>query len=343
MTTKPLLKNLAKLPRLNDLFVWCDYIELRCLVHPDKVFSRSDLMETQEEMADTRDDADEIEDEQLAEDMGIDYNDVRDDGLLSSNPLKQDRLHRITYDRFLHLQSREKNFGEDLYPFVIDEELQTISMKDNMTAWQMLYVQLLLSSALRYCENTRSNELTGSFESVSLEIFKCLMPRGWEIHSFGKDHASRYTGHLFEKLSKLAEDVRGKLTLEKKHFHSRDYGDGGLDLVAWHPMSDERPNIPIAFGQCGCTAEDFENKMLQASPAKLGSHLIVGHIWANYYFMPHAMLSNDGKEWLRYSDFGGAIVIDRSRILKLAHQYGLQATNLFQQEVVDEVMETSFL
>ncbi len=115
-----------------------------------------------------------------------------------------------------------------------------------------------------------------------------------------------------------------------------------MDLVAWHPMSDDRNLVPMAFAQCGCTAEEFGMKMLEASPGKLALHLKVGYEWASYYFMPQSMLTNDGKDWLKYSDFARAIVVDRFRIIKIAKQYEINVREIMKSETIQEALETSF-
>lgn len=342
MMNNGILTKLDSLPRLPDVFVWSDYIELRCLVHPDKAFSRSDLMETQEEMTDTRDDADDISDEEYAYDLGIKVDDFQHDDMYQSTPAKNDRLQQKTYERFVHLQSRLRYYGDELYPFYFDEELQSIHLRQELNDWHYFYLQLLISSALRYCPRSRRHELTGPFEEISYAIFKCLMPDGWVVHQFGKDKSSRYEGHLYDKLSLLAQDVWGKLDTKRSHFNERDRGDGGLDLVAWHPMSDDRNLVPMAFAQCGCTAEEFGMKMLEASPGKLALHLKVGYEWASYYFMPQSMLTNDGKDWLKYSDFARAIVVDRFRIIKIAKQYEINVREIMKSETIQEALETSF-
>lgn len=342
MMTNRLLRNLSSPPRLSDVFVWCDYIELRCLTHPDKTFSRSDLMETQEEMSDTREDANEIDDIEYASDFNLTSGESDENFFHQSVQAKGDRLYRITHDRFIHLSCRSRIFEDELYPFCLDDELQSISLKKELTSHHYLYLQLLISSTLRYCNRSRAKDLTGPFEEISLAIFKCLMPEGWEVFPFGKNKSSRYSGHLYDKLSKLADDIRGRLVTGKESFHEKDHGDGGLDLVAWHPMLDDRPLIPMAFAQCGCTPEEFEIKMLQASPVKLKPHLSVGHEWANYYFMPHSMHKSNDDEWQRYSDFGSAIVVDRLRIMRLALYYNVEVDELINMDVVEEALEESF-
>lgn len=329
---KPILDNLAEYPRLNDIFIWSDYVEIRCLVHPDGSFSRSGLSETTEEMEEVVGDIDLEEPEEDLEDGEIDDFD--------SPPEKQDKASRKAAEVFSHIRVRSKLFGDELYPFVVDEDAKSISLKEELTEWHYAYIQLLLSSALRYVPHTRRQEVTDKFEMVSHQIFKQLMPNGWEVHQFGKNSSTRYTGHLFDKLTALAQDVRGHIVCLRKDFDDNDRGDGGLDLVAWHPMGDTRRSMPIAFAQCGCTADSYGPKTLDASPAMLGGKIAVAHTWANYYFMPQAL--HDGSDWIGFKKFGNAIVLDRFRIIKLAHQYAVSTSMLYAPALITEARALSY-
>lgn len=344
MMNDSFLDNLSSFPRLQDTFVWCDYIELRCLVHPDKTFSRSDLNETQEEMGEICNDSLELENEEYAEDADLSLQQFAADDYLSSRPMKDDRRHQRTAERYQHLNIRSVLYG-DCYPFFLDEDLQSIHLKDDLTPLNLLYLQLMLSSLLRYCKRSRRQEITDVFENISYRVFCCLLPHGWEVHQFGKSVSERYTGHLFDKLTHLAEDVRGTLSKHttRESFSRYNSGDGGLDLVAWHPMFDNRPQIPIAFAQCGCTPDEFDAKMLESSPGKLGNHLHVGHDWQSYYFMPQSMQQGPTDGWFRFSDFGKSIVLDRLRILRFVSFYDLDPMDLDSYEKPQEAKQMSFV
>ena len=142
-------------------------------------------------------------------------------------------------------------------------------------------------------------------------------------------------------MSIAQKDVRGYLRLTRQDFPKNDAGDGGLDLVAWHDLKDARDHIPIAFAQCGCTADGWPNKMLEASPAKLGKKLITGHDWATYYFMPLDLTDErDGQmHWQEWRAVNGAIVIDRLRLLRLADSDVLAGSNLLAISSIDEAMQ----
>mgnify|MGYP004061478339 CR=1 FL=1 len=328
--TDSILQGLSKTPSKTDFFIWCDYIELYCLSHMDKAVSVDNLLETRQEMADTQQDALVIEREDYA-----DGEDAGDEPLAKA----EDRQSRAMADRFRYLAFRQRVFGEDLYPFVV--EGRYIYLKEDLSEWHFLYLQLLISSSLSYCPKKRWSQITESFEDISYNVFRSIMPDGWEVYKFGKQQVTRYQGHIYDKLLKLAEDVRGRLDVERDDFHVSDSGDSGLDLVAWHPMEDQRPAIPIAFAQCGCSTRDFEFKMLEASPSKLGAHLKVVHEWANYYFMPQAMCKQ-GNGWERYSDFGRSIVVDRVRVMKLLRRYNVDIDDVLETELVEEARSLAY-
>ena len=76
----------------------------------------------------------------------------------------------------------------------------------------------------------------------------------------------------------IAHDIRCAPNFEAKDFKPTDTGDGGIDLIAWHPMEDQREGIPLAFAQCGCSTTDWTFKQLEASPAAHRHHLPVMHV-----------------------------------------------------------------
>ena len=315
---------------------WCDYIELRCMTHVDHRFSRDALAEALKESEEVSgDDSDIDPDRFIMSEENENYEEV-----IELEAEKNDRDESFSATYFKHLRWRSTTFGSD-WPFVIDEHAREISIKPTLEISHYFYLHLLLSSLLKYCPNKRRKTYTGSFEEISLTIFRRLMPQGSEVHSFGAAHSKRYTGHLFERLTKLTADVRGNLLLTRQDFPKNDAGDGGLDLVAWNDLKDTRDHIPIALAQCGCTADGWPNKMLEASPAKLGKKLITGHDWATYYFMPLDLTDErDGTMcWQEWRDINGAIVIDRLRLIRLADYVALDKNNLLAKSAINEALK----
>lgn len=317
----PILENLTTPPKAGKekFYRWCDYIELRCITHTDKRFSRDALSEVIDESKD------------------IEVGSFDDAGNEEENPSAgaTEELSEVDIDEsyvaqyFRQLRWRQTAF-EDSWPFDLDEHAREIRLKKTLSSQHILYLQLLICSSLSYCPQGRWRDLTGRFERISLEIFRQLMPIGAEVHAFGAAEGEHYRGHLYDRLCELTNDIRGSLALEKRDFSTVDAGDGGLDIVAWHGLGDERKGIPIAFAQCGCTADGWPNKMLEASPARLAGHLLTLHEWATYYFMPIDLSDErDGvMSWQRFSDMGRAIVIDRLRLIRLVDSYGISGADL---------------
>lgn len=314
--TKTILHNLTSPPRAgrSEFYRWCDYIELRCLTHIDRRFSRDAFAEAIEETRDTAVDIDPL------------VIDTEDDGPIHPEGVgaEKDAEEETAANFFKHFRWRETAFGF-AWPFLLDAHANEIRLKDELEPIHYLYLNLLLAASLKYSPKARWRDLTGRFERLSLSIFRKLMPAGAQVHAFGAAEGERYRGHLYDRLHALCSDIRGHLHLKRQHFAKHDAGDGGLDIVAWHDLGDERDRIPISFAQCGCTADGWPNKMLEASPDKLGGNLHVPHPWATYYFMPLDLGTEiDGRmDWQFLHDMGRAIVIDRLRLIRLADEADL--------------------
>ncbi|MBH1986224.1 MAG: hypothetical protein I8H76_02730 [Burkholderiales bacterium] len=327
---KPILDSAMGRPNGSDLYIWCDFIELRCLVDKDRKFSRGRLLEILDETAQMhgeQTDADVVTlpDEALvaAAFDADDEDDAAGDVIAAGQVGTRNEMRVAGW--FANLAFRAKIFGE-AYPFKLSDDGQELEVQPVDTSLRKLYVQMLMSASLRLVPKDRRDELTESFEETSHEIFKQLMPRGWEVHRFGAKGASRYEGLLFDKLTALCKDLRGRFQLQKKDFKPNDRGDGGLDLVAWHPMGgDERDGLPVALAQCGCTSEGdaWSKKSLEAAPAKLRPHIHLLHPWSAYYFMPHDLTEATGNkiDWQQRANLTETIIIDRSRLIRLASLY----------------------
>ncbi|WP_188238678.1 hypothetical protein [Stenotrophomonas maltophilia] len=327
-----LFKGLDKPPTSSDFYLWCDYIEVRCLASPDKRFSRGDLLECTTELGEmeiltegvepedeeyegdeTVEDAEDV----VAEDNGLEA----DDEALRALPV-DDRREARAADLYSQFAVRSQVFG-DAYPFSLSEDGQEISLLENRTASQNLYLELLLSSSLRLISLGRWGELTERFEEISEKIFRGLMPPTWQVHRFGAKGGTRYRGHLHSRLKALAKDWRADFNLTRKQFKARNSGDGGLDLVAWHPMGEDgRVGVPAAAAQCGCTAEGWSLKQLEASPANM-SFMRMDHPWATYYFMPLDLVAvaDQGFDWQRRPHLSSTILVDRLRIVRLSNEF----------------------
>lgn len=346
----PILDAKMSRPNGSDLYIWCDYIELRCLVDKDRRLSRGriqELLDDTAQMYGEQTDADVVNpaDPEPLTDGDADDLDVRA-GVPPGGVQVGTRDEMRVAGWFKNLAFRAKTFGK-AYPFELSADGQELEALQVDTPLRVLYVQMLISASLRLVPKTRRDELTESFEETSHEIFKQLMPMGWEVHRFGAKGASRYEGLLFDKLKALVKDLRGKLHLKAKDFKPNDRGDGGLDLVAWHPMAgDERDGLPIALAQCGCTSDGdgWSKKSLEAAPAKLRPHIHVLHPWSTYYFMPHDLTEASGTQidWQQRANLTETIVIDRSRLIRLATLYGSVDRCVTAKSTVTEAVKLAY-
>lgn len=338
MNDMPLLEGLTDIPRTGKtwLYRWCDYVELRCLAHPDARFSRDNLAEALKETASRGTDCDEQDEDQFG---------FEEDGTTPETDQEseqtEDQREKLSARCFKQLQWRAQTFGA-LWPFELVSATREIKIQvADKTAEQLLYLQLLLSASLAYCPKDRWSELTGPFERLSHHVMLALMPRGADVHQFGAGQSKRYREkHLYDRLVNLAQDLRGHLHLSREHFAMNDQGDGGLDLVAWHGLGDQRDLLPVALAQCGCTADGWPDKSAQASPDRLGGNLHVPSAWQTYYFMPLDLTDeiNGKMDWQRKSDMSRSIVIDRLRFLRLANAQSLLKDGILQTALINEAV-----
>lgn len=289
-----MLESLETPPDSADPFFWADFAELRALIHPDRCFSRGDLTSLERRLRDT-----------------------------GGTRFQTENRWRDLIN-FAGVRAHEFNDG---YPFRVSDDEDTLELAYDESDTQTTYLKLLLASLMRHVPNGGRAAVARNFEQTCFAVFTRLMPEGAQIRATwanGGDEAP-YRGTLFEKMRQIAEDLRCTANFKERDFKENDCGDGGIDLISWHPMTDERPGMPIAFAQCGCSKNDWRHKQIEASPAKHHSHLPTMHPWATYYFLPLDLRAPDGG-WANESDIGQAIVVDRLRLIRLASQYALHET-----------------
>lgn len=305
-----MLENMDGVPEKADPFLWADFAELRAVVHPDKAFSRGDLASIANRTSDTGKTTESTENEGRI--------------VVAEHVVKPKFDYEAKWeDLIAFVQTRSVRLGAS-YPFSVSENRDTLQLVNSGDWAHRTYLTLLLAASLRHIKRTRHHELTRGFEETCFSVFSHLMPRGSEIRATwaGGGAEAPYVGTLFQKMKLIAADLRCTANFDVDDFKVSDTGDGGIDLLAWHPMTDTAPGIPIALAQCGCSREDWKFKQLEASPAKHFTHLPVMHPWSTYYFMPLDLRKGHGG-WAYASDIGQAIIVDRGRLLSLMRQFDL--------------------
>jgi hypothetical protein len=283
-----MLDNLGEPPATDDVFRWADFLELRAVVHPDRRFSRGDFVALSKFS-------------------------------FTANNQSRGSAESRWNDALIFIDQRIVVFG-DVYPFRPSDDRDTLEILDQLTPMQRLYLNLLVGANMRYIKRSERSKVARSFEELSLKLFKKILPMGSRVKpawAAGDGENGGYVGTLKEKFEAIAVDIRAETKMKDEWFHQNDRGDGGIDLVAWHPMGDDRESIPAALAQCGCSATDWKTKQLSASPAKLRGMFLVLHPWANFYFMPIDLRLPSGG-WAHRSDLGDAIIVDRLRLMKIA-------------------------
>ena len=321
-----MLESLDTPPGKADQFLWTDFVELRALIHPDRCFSRGDFQSLGGRAKDASVDRPFSEDEN------------NDKSAYGRGAVIEKRWREIIDFSCI----RTSDYGE-AYPFNISDDGDTLelTLSERNSLGQRFYLSLLLASLLRHFPRKLMPEVGRYFEESCLLIFSKLMPEGARIKKTwaGGGAEAPYQGTLYEKMRQIAEDLRCPANFKARDFKRSDTGDGGIDLISWHPMADDRDGMPIAFAQCGCSTTDWTFKQLEASPTKHRRHFPVIHPWATYYFLPVDLRHPDGG-WAYASDIAEAIIVDRLRMIRLAAQYGLH-DQLPDLPVREEVMALS--
>src|SRR6267142_1114941 len=303
---------LQRLPRhaLFDAHIWVDYIELLCLFGLDKEISKADFLRHYKKRQDIGEapPSEPAETELAVESVeGEEFDDLA--------PAEQrDRMELKVDDWFRHLSYRSGAF-DDFYPFLLSDDQDVLTVKTSLTLRHQLYVFFLLSSNLAYFGQHQS-KLTRNFEVLSAEVAKTFLPNSAEVHVFGAGHNGRYTGSLWRKIERLANDLKEMPLVKATDFSPHDSGDKGLDIVAWVPIEDSMPNFPLMFGQCACTLDDWVQKQSSSAADAWRNTIQLSNAPGNIAFIPFCLRRPDGS-WHRRQDIHQTILVDRLRFISL--------------------------
>lgn len=302
-----MLGGLHRLPGSPQIHRWVDWAELLCLTSESAVLSAAELAEAARRRNDDRhaEGGDAAEDSDRSEE-------VKGDSEAELSDAQQARAAEV----FQYLQERERVFGRS-YPFYLDARgrLRLADESDSRS----LYLFLLYCSALRYVPGQADRtRLTARFEDLSLAVLKAVMPSAAHVHLFGKNAElpnGRYAGRLASKLELLVSDLGEEARFDRTDFGPKDFGDNGLDLVAWVPMGDALNGRPVVFGQCACTPEWV---VKQHSSSGAAFNMVMSQIVepTNMCFIPFDFRRADGT-WYKRPSIQRSVPVDRRRLLTL--------------------------
>ena len=293
-----LFQEFQRVPKGSIDHLWADYIELLCVANIDGEFSKADVLDWLKE----------------GKDLGV------IEGRLASKLQLRDAeaddwIDTQIGDWYRHLQFRAGAFT-DFYPFHLTRANDTLILHQPLTPRQKQYLFLLLSSNLRYFTPKDRATLTNTFEIISLGALRKLLPPNAEAHLFGSRQQGRYTGTLWEKINALAGDLQEQVRADESDFPLENRGDKGLDLVAWIPLGDDVGSLPIVFGQCACSLQDWSTKQSSSSAAAWSRTISPLAPPSNMAFIPHCFRRTGG-EWYKSTDIHESVLIDRLRLLRL--------------------------
>ncbi len=310
--------SLERTPRNSDIHVWSDYIELLCLISPDRLVSTSDIVDRLSEVADL--------------DSTVLENNLE---VFSTVDETSNELERKTVDWFRHLEFRSGVFDKySVYPFVISRDRNTLYCKSELTTEHKFYIFLLLASNLRHVQKSIAFRITRTFEHISQLALKRCLPDFAEVHIFGTSGTSvgKYHGNLWNKINLLATDLKEQVRVNPDKLSVHNSGDGGLDLVGWVPMYDDASGLLTVLGQCACT-EDWVSKQHSSSYAAWNGKLSFTSLPCNMIFIPFCFRDANGN-WARPQDIHHSIVIDRIRFMYLLqNDYSFFAQESIYQEI----------
>lgn len=286
-----------ELPKYPYIFLWSDFVELYAMTHQMQLCSKADFIELACECTD------------------------------EEPHYSHDEANILWSHLVQHCKHRAQTLRKQ-YPFTVDDESEQICLTFVKTHPQhRLYLGLLMCACRHYVPIEWHDEMTRDFAQVCHQLFMRLMPEGVKIqrlpamiHQFPKH----------EQIAYIAKTARGKVLLSANDYNENSYvlGDqthkprhiqsGIVDLLAWHPMGDERDAIPVALGRCDCDSERWFNA--QQTFLNLETHLYTRHPCSKYHFSPIDLYS-ESQDWAFKEHLGRIILIDRYRIMKLVEEY----------------------
>ena len=216
-------------------------------------------------------------------------------------------------DWYRHLRYRESAF-DDFYPFMLSDIGDVLRVKKSLSLKTKGYVFLLLASNLGYCRQS-SSSLTASFEIMSVEVMKSVLPKTAKVYLFGTSArgTGRYSGRIWSKINQLARDLGEAVHAQESDFPAQGSGDNGLDVIGWISCGDGNASRFICLGQCACTPKWIE-KQRSSSAEHWRQTITLKADTANVMFIPYCQRTMDGS-WHRATDIS-TILFDRLRYLR---------------------------
>ena len=296
---------------------WADYSELLCLANIDGEISKSDLIDRLSER-----------ERDLFEGNSSDIKEIIDLEVESATePTERCRVDELWTERvnswFNVLQFRVDAYG-DFYPFRIDGN-ELITEFDNTNIFHKYYIYYLSCSNLYLFEARLRNKLTAIFEVVSLQVIKNMLPETAIVRQFGSnplndDPEFGKNVKCLDKIKNLAELLNERIGthVNEDNFPDDNFGDEGLDIVAWLPTIDNLQSRLLYFAQCACS-KDWITKQSDSSYEAWGNKINFTSYPSNIVMIPFCYRNSMGN-WFKLSNIRKCLLVDRLRLLSYLHE-----------------------
>lgn len=254
----------------------------------------------------------------------LDFKAIDEDKRSKKEQREKERLTTIIADVYSHVRLRMSLLPEK-YPFAINDDDQLCLVVDE-TPEQTLYLILLCASNLKYVKNESS--LTSDLEVVSLLYMRKLYP-SMTFKLFGSsntnphlsDDDSFLVAKLKERMLKLADfTFLGYNEAEIKEIDEQDHGDNGLDIVGIRSINDGRRSIPVMFGQCACSREQWKQKQYSTSNDVWIKYLKTHTTSIQRFIFVADWSINSDKQLAEEINITNCVFIDRQRLMLLADE-----------------------
>lgn len=279
--------------------VWTDYCELLCLSEDNNQIDRdqmSSIVIKSEDFANASDRA---------------------------QNMRKEKLSTRFQDVYSHVLLRKQVLGA-VYPFDINEDDQLCLKAGDLTGQNKLYIFLLFASNLGYMKSV--HDLTSDFEVVCLMYMRKLFP-SMVFKLFGSSNGNTKLQaddvindvKLSARIINLSKFITVSLDPEGlSKINKYNHGDGGLDIVGVRLMGDDRKSIPVIFGQCACSYDQWSEKQQSISDSQWKKYL---RTWESsiqtYIFIPIWNMNSE-REFENDLELTHCVLVDRQRILHLA-------------------------
>ena len=303
-----MFRNIFERPRKKyELFKFTDCLEIYCLSQQDKSIRKTEY-------------------EKILR-LGKDFNpeDIEED----DNP---DRYTMLCNEIFKDVNLRINTYGSS-YPFIFDEDEESIKLKSELNNEEKLYIVLLITSNLSKLESNQ-NYFTSFLEIVSFEVVQELFPNA-DTRLFGSsnsDHA--LVGHFESpKLKDRIQELSNFINQPCKNLSSirdNNLGDNGLDIIAMIPTGDTLSSKPLFFIQCASSNEDWVSKQHETSRSIWSPYLEYNDTSVLHFIFIPQSYRNLANKWFSSHKIQQSVLFDRLRICKNVSSYDrIDQTNAF--------------